>query len=320
MVLQFLDQDAACGRLVVAPLCYWALAALATPALAQDVPTFSSRIDLVKLDVSVARGGRAVEGLVAADFAVLDNDVRQEVELLGREETALEATLLLDTSQSVWGRKLTELKRAVARFVQELGPADRASLITFSRQVRECAEPSLDRAALLAAVDRVEAGGTTSLCDAVLLGLVRLQPGERRPVLVVFSDGADFLSWLTPEEVVAVARRSEAVVYVIRAGEAPGPGPTIGSLSPSLRYMHASKPEARPWLDDLAVTSGGAVFWSHESQLTEAFLGVLRALKTRYVLRYEPTGVAGEGWHTLKVRTPHSRGDVRTRAGYFARR
>jgi hypothetical protein len=37
-------------------------------------------------------------------------------------------------------------------------------------------------------------------------------------------------------------------------------------------------------------------------------------------LRYEPTGVSAEGWHTLAVRTPRTRAAVLTREGYFARR
>jgi VWFA-related protein len=320
MVLRSGLQQAALGRLVVAPLCSWALVVFAATALAQGVPTFSSQIDVVKLDVSVTRGSRSVEGLSAADFEVLDNGVRQEVELLGSEETALETMLLLDTSQSVAGRRLTELKTAVTRFVEGLGSEDHASLITFARQIRQRAESGSDRAALLAAVDQVEAGGTTSLCDAVLLGLVRLQPGERRPVLVVFSDGADFMSWLTPEEVGAVARRSEAVVYVVSAADKPAADRRIVQANLWPTYAFAPPPVPRTWLENLALASGGAVFWSRESQLTEAFLAVLRALKTRYVLRYEPTGVASEGWHTLKVRAPRTRGAVRTREGYFARR
>lgn len=321
---------AARERLVVAPLCCCVLLAHAATALAQGVPTFSSQIDVVKLDVSVTRGGRPVEGLGSADFEVLDNGVRQEVELLGREETALEALLLLDTSQSVAGRRLAELKKAVVHFVDGLGPDDHASLITFSHQIRQRASASSGRVALLAAVDQVEAGGTTSLCDAVLLGLAQLRVGDRRPVLVVFSDGADFMSWLTPEEVEAAARRSDAVVYVVSAGERGGRRvevklirPDVSQPSPVASWLWASSVPGRApttWLENLAVVSGGSVFWSRESELTEAFQGVLRALKTRYVLRYEPAGAAGEGWHALTVRAPRARGDVRAREGYFARR
>jgi hypothetical protein len=41
----------------------------------------------------------------------------------------------------------------------------------------------------------------------------------------------------------------------------------------------------------------------------------LVAFRQRYLLRYQPTGVGGEGWHELSVGV---RGyDVRARRGYF---
>ena len=42
-------------------------------------PTFRASADFVGIDVSVRRAGRPVTGLTAADFAVLDNGVRQDV-------------------------------------------------------------------------------------------------------------------------------------------------------------------------------------------------------------------------------------------------
>jgi hypothetical protein len=40
--------------------------------------------------------------------------------------------------------------------------------------------------------------------------------------------------------------------------------------------------------------------------------------RTSYVLRYLPTGVAGEGWHELTVRVKKGTYDVRARKGYTA--
>src|SRR5262249_53373931 len=54
----------------------WALAppaiALTTVAAAQQPPTFRSGVDLVRLDVSVMRGGQPVRGLTPKDFRILD--------------------------------------------------------------------------------------------------------------------------------------------------------------------------------------------------------------------------------------------------------
>lgn len=47
-----------------------------------------------------------------------------------------------------------------------------------------------------------------------------------------------------------------------------------------------------------------------------AFAQLLVEIRERYILRYEPEGVAAPGWHAIKVRVKGHRGDVRTRAGY----
>jgi VWFA-related protein len=282
-----------------------ALLAWSGAAWAQEPPTFPSEIGVVKLDVSLTRDGVPVENLRAEDFEVLDSGVRQQVELVSAGEIQIETALLLDTSGSVAGQKLEDLKQAVQRFVYGLGPHDVASLTTVAGEVRLRAAPTPDRAPLTAAVDAVEARGSTALCDAVFLGLTQLTPTERRPVLVVFSDGADFLSWLTPEDVEAAVKRSEAVLYVVTSER-------WAVAAPGLRHS------ARTWLTQLAVTSGGDFFLARERHLTETFLEVLKTLKTRYLLRYEPTGVAPGGWHPITVRAKCSKCDLHARQGYLA--
>jgi hypothetical protein len=40
----------------------------------------------------------------------------------------------------------------------------------------------------------------------------------------------------------------------------------------------------------------------------------------RYVLRYEPTGVASDGWHRIDARLRGAKGDVHVRRGYWRAR
>jgi hypothetical protein len=55
-------------------------------------------------------------------------------------------------------------------------------------------------------------------------------------------------------------------------------------------------------------------------RLDESFLAVLAHVKSRYLLRYEPSGVAREGWHKLEVTVRGKKGDVRARRGYSVAR
>ena len=64
---------------------------------------FSSRIDAVRVDVLVTENGRPVQGLTPDDFEVLDNGVRQRVDLASFEQIPLNVVLALDMSASLPG-------------------------------------------------------------------------------------------------------------------------------------------------------------------------------------------------------------------------
>jgi hypothetical protein len=108
------------------------------------------------------------------------------------------------------------------------------------------------------------------------------------------------LSWLTREEILEASKRSEAVVYGVGAG-----------------FLDSS---AKSFLRDLAALTGGRVWQTKdEKELAVAFAQLLAEIQGRYLLRYEPKGVAGAGWHTLTVGLKGQQGELRTRRGYFRR-
>ena len=74
--------------------------------------TFRAGVDAVAVDVLVTRNGRPVVGLTADDFTVLDNDVPQQIELVLLEDVPITLLLVLDTSGSVRGAPLVQLRTA----------------------------------------------------------------------------------------------------------------------------------------------------------------------------------------------------------------
>jgi len=269
-------------------------AAIAAAQAAQTPPAvFRSGIEVVEIDVSVTRGGLPVPGLTARDFAVADNGVAQEVESVTLDRLPLSVTLLLDTSASVAGDRLAHLAQAGEGLVDALRPDDRASLITFSHLVDLRVPMTGDKAAVRAALHAMSGSGATALRDAVELAL-SLQPHDRtRPLILIFTDGADTTSWLSEDAVVDTARRVGVVVHAVRV-------------------------ESDRFLDRLADSSGGRT-WSATSdrQLRELFTSALDEMRARYLLTYTPKGVARAGWHELKVRLRSGRADVTARPGYF---
>ena len=89
--------------------------------------------------------------------------------------------------------------------------------MTFSEAVRLAVKPTRDRAPIVKALSGLVADGSTSVNDAIFLGLqLRSEEADRsRPVLLLFSDGRDTSSWLSADQVLEATRRSGMVVHVV---------------------------------------------------------------------------------------------------------
>jgi Ca-activated chloride channel family protein len=276
---------------------------------ARQQPVFRAGVDVVRIDVSVMNGLSPVAGLKAENFVVTDNGVPQALDSVSVDRVPLNLTLVLDTSGSLAGERLTHLIDAVNGLVKSFREEDAASLITFSEPIRLALKTSRDRAPLIAALSGLTADGMTSVNDAIFLAL-QLRPadgGESRPVLLLFSDGRDTSSWLASDHVIEATRRSGMVVHVVELV--------------ADQWMGARGPEARPsaFLGTLADAGGGRRWFAKSSRdLRELFGKALNELRSRYLLTYAASGVSREGWHDVKVTLKNARGEVTARPGYFA--
>ena len=77
--------------------------------------------------------------------------------------------------------------------------------------------------AALAAIDRLDAWGTTPLYDATLAALDAIQPAKGRRALVLLSDGTDRYSDTNAADLVDDARQRDVLVYPIAIGPARPP-------------------------------------------------------------------------------------------------
>ena len=268
----------------------------ASVAFAQN-PTFSSRVDAVRVDVLVTENGRPVRGLRAADFEILDNGVRQAVDLVSFEQLPLNVVFTFDLSDSVSGERLVNLRDASGAVLSGLRKEDQAALIAFNRRVIVGPPLTPDIARVRQALEDAEPRGATSLVDACFAGMMLAGSDAGRGLVIVFSDGRDTSSWLKANAVVDAAKRSDAVVYGIAAGLAP----------------------KEAFLADLTNQTGGRLFKIESTKgLSDVFLEVLDEFRQRYLVSYSPTGVTQDGWHQLTVRVKGRNATVRARPGYLA--
>jgi VWFA-related protein len=282
-------------------------------------PVFRVTADAVRVDVFVGKDGRGVSGLGIFDFELYDGGERREIGSVTVAEMPLNVLLVLDASESVAGASLTHLRSAAAGFLDELAPEDRAGLLTFSHHLSLRSGLALDRALLKGALEDVEALGGTAWHDALFAALEMLETVRERPMVLLFTDGADTYSWLREEQVLPLVQESNAVVYAVAGRESFSMADLATSRGQEeLRRDQRESRRRTRLLTDVAQESGGRLIEARSTEgLREIFLEILAEMKTRYVLSYVPPAPVREGWHDLDVRVRRKGVDVRARRGYY---
>jgi Ca-activated chloride channel homolog len=271
------------------------LVILASLAAAAQQPTFSARIEGIRVDALVTDSSRKpLRGLTPADFVIRDNGVLQQVDVISYGEIALNVGLAFDLSESVAGAKLTQLRSASDALTHALQPGDQSSLVTFNRKVSLPCPLSADRQCIAHALQAARPDGETALVDGILAGLIVGESDVGRSLLMVFSDGLDTASFMRDDRILDMAKRTDVVVYPI-----------------------ASKGARPDFLDDLASLTGGRLHEvARNDDLSATFRAILDEFRYRYLITYTPRNVPRGGWHTLDVKVNRSGARVKARPGY----
>jgi VWFA-related protein len=300
-----------------------AACALGAAGRAQQA-VFRAATDLVSVGVSVTKGRTPVAGLTAADFVLLDNGVRQEIEAMSIETLPIDVTFVLDLSGST-ASSLKAFKTSVDRMRGMLRPTDRLRLVTFADRVREIV--AMQPAANPLPLDRIASGQATSLQDGIFYALAWPAEPDRRHLVVAFTDGVDTWSTLDPDRLPVLASHADAVLHVVLS-------PSAFRIVPSRFQMVQgvlveTPPEAPPTsvstvpdgsasvqaLNDTVRRTGGAVHRLADN--VAAFQEVLDDFRSSYLLRYTPHGVERAGWHDITVTLARSGSfTIRARKGY----
>jgi Ca-activated chloride channel family protein len=288
------------------------LALLHWSAPAAQQSPFRSATELVSVDVLVTDGRQSVLGLSASDFELIDNGVPQTIEQLYVQQLPVNVVMVLDTSGSVIGERLASLKAGARSVIEMLRANDRAAILTFSSRLDIPAVLTGDKAALLRAVTELTAAGSTALRDGAYAGLALRGTDNTRTLMLLFSDGYDTSSILSESHVMAIARRSDVIVYAIAVQETRRPkrrGPV---------FQHVTAGTDDRFLAALASETGGRFFHAEQHRDIElTFARVFEEFNQRYVLGFTPRGVSQGGWHKVDVRLKNKRGTVLARRGYF---
>lgn len=275
-------------------------------------------VRLQQLFVSVTNAGQAVQGLKQGDFQIVNDEGDQEsITTFGGGDLPISSVLLLDSSESMKGEPLKAALAGVKAFVDRTRADDETMVAFFSDRILSATTFTKDDAALQRALGDVKAAGGTAVNDHLYYALNRLQPRLGRRVIVLLSDGLDVSSSLDMEQVLARARRSQAMIYWLRLDDPSTAGKGVPRYSSIWRGMDDN---ARQYtlLEQAVTESGGRILKIRQlGEIDDAFRQVIDELRQQYVLGFQPRDARGRGnWRPLKVRVRGDEFAVRTRAGF----
>jgi Ca-activated chloride channel family protein len=222
--------------------------------------------------------------------------------------------LLVDVSGSMQDR-LGLARTAATHVIAGLNRAnDEAGVFTFDSRLDEVHPFTLGLRELPDRLTSITPFGATSLYDAIAQTAERLtMRGRLRRAVVVFTDGIDTSSTMTPAQVSGLASSIDVPVYVICIV------PAIDNPSADISTVSPGRPSPLGSLSDLAGWTGGHTFMTSTADERSLAAGqILDELRTQYLISFESSG--RPGWHPLVVRTRDKDHMVRARSGYNAGR
>jgi Ca-activated chloride channel homolog len=267
------------------------------------------KTELVVLPVSVTdTAGNVVLGLTQQNFRVYEDGRLQNVTMFQQGDAPVTVGLIVDHSRSM-SSKLSEVAAAVSSFARSSNPNDEMFVVDFnddvSVELMDGKAFTNDPKELAKAVFSVRARGRTALYDAVAEGLLHVQLGNSdRKALIIVSDGGDNASQQKFSQVLALAQRSQVLIYSI------GLISDDGEVDPRV-------------LSRLSKETGGLAYFPEGTNTVASISAqIARDLREQYTLGFVPEKAnKAHFFRKIEVKvvaSGHARMRVRTRSGYFA--
>jgi Ca-activated chloride channel family protein len=289
------------------------------PVLAQseNKPIFRANVDMVVLTFGVTNEkDKYVGGLTPNDLRILEDGIPQKIATLSEgSQPAIRLPespggspgtnvfLLFDTSNRMY-QTYAYACDAIAGFVRQLDPGDSIALYTFSRNLWRALPLTQDHNQTRVGLSSAVAGAETALYNAVLLTLRDADRVPGRKAVVVFSNGPDTASIISPDDVGAVAANAGIPIYVISTQEAGKDRVTSKAF------------------EFLTTHTGGKLYWARNWQKqAEAFASIHQDIGSSYTVSYYPAPNSNAGFRRIQVEVLSKAGKkyhVRARPGYDA--
>lgn len=273
--------------------------------LAAQHPLRSS-IEVIVVTATVRdASGKLVTGLPKDAFTVYEDGEELPITQFTSDRVPLGVGLLLDTSDSMFGRRIKDAEDAAERFLVHLLPStDSFFMIAFNHETRVLFGWRTAADGVHDALERLHPSGATAIYDAVLAAMPYLDNRPReRAALVLITDGADTASDTTLHDLRPALLRTDAFVYAI-AIDTPEAQPITQRVNVQT-------------LDEITGPSGGHTEVVRDTAaLDGAVSNIADELNHQYMLGYVSKHPGDGQYHSIRVKVAGYR--VRARTGYVA--
>jgi Ca-activated chloride channel family protein len=268
-------------------------------------------VDLVLVPVTITDPmNRLVTGLDKDNFQLFEGSSKEEIKSFSSEDAPVSLGVIFDSSGSM-SSKMDRAKEAVTEFFKTANPQDEFFMVTFSDEPEIVADFTSSVEEIQDKLLYTFPQKRTALLDAIYMGVSKMRQAKfPKKALLIISDGGDNHSRYTENEIKALVKEADVMVYAIGIYD---------------RYFQSQEEQLGPQLlGEVAELTGGRAFTvENPNDLADVATKIGVELRNQYVLGYRPTkGVRDGKWRKIKVKLLPPKGlpplRVYARTGYYA--
>ncbi|MEZ5351497.1 MAG: VWA domain-containing protein [Bryobacteraceae bacterium] len=277
------------------------------PDIPAGLPTFSSNVDTVSLDVAVLDNkGRFIPNIPRGNFRVLEDNVPQEITNFAMGEAPMTVAMVIEFSnlfQQYWSYGWYETLQASYGFLETLKPEDYVAVVAYDLRPEILSDFSTDKRKAYEAMQRlrIAAYSESNLYDALVDTADRMSEIEGRKAIVLIASGIDTFSKLTFDKTRRALQTAGVPIYAIgimqyirEIYDARG---MMGPIQ-RLDFLQADN-QMRVFARE---TGGQSFFPRFQGEFPGIFGAVSESLRNQYSLAYQPSNQARDGkFRKIKV-------------------
>jgi Ca-activated chloride channel family protein len=284
---------------------------LVSPNLTTHVRPLKVDVDLVLVPVTITDPmNRLVTGLEKDNFQLYEGSSAQEIKSFSAEDAPVSLGVIFDSSGSM-SSKMERAKEAVSEFFKTANPQDEFFMITFSDEPEEVSDFTNSVEEIQGKLVYAMPRKRTALLDAIYMGISKMRQGKyAKKALLIISDGGDNHSRYTENEIKAMVKEADVMIYAIGLYD---------------HYFATEEERLGPeLLSDITELTGGRAFTvDNPNDLADVATKIGIELRNQYVLGYRPHNAVRDGkWRKIKVKLLPPKGlpplRVYARTGYYA--